>query len=111
MTEARVDQLRTLGFASIGATYSPLGNPLSHNWRIWKFTNNTNGDVFVSFDGVGDNLFVPANSFTLYDISTNSDQDSSVSLNMSIGTQYFVRFSSAPSSGSVYLEGIYQKGQ
>ena len=111
MTEARVDILRSLPFGSITTAYQPLGTSLGHNWRIWKITNTTDGDMFISFDGINDNLFVPANTFTLYDISTNSDQDSATALSMSVGTQYFVRYSAAPTKGSVNLEGIYQKGQ
>ena len=111
MTEARFDSLRTLGFASITATYQPLGLPLSHRWREWKLTNNTNGDMLISFDGTTDNIFLPAYSFTLFDITTNSDQQAAAGIVMSIGTQFLVKYSSAPTSGSVYLEGAYEKGQ
>lgn len=111
MPAARVDVLRTLPFGSITNTYQVLGTPLNRRWRQWKVTNSTNGDMFISFDGVNDNMFVPANSFTLYDIGTNANQDAAEGLTMSIGTQYFVRYSTAPTSGGVYLEGVYQQGQ
>jgi len=111
MTSARVDALRSIQFGSITSSYQPLGTALGHQWRIWKITNSTNGDMLISFDGTNDNLFVPANSFILYDISTNADQDASSALAMSIGTQYLIKYSSAPTSGGVYLEGIYQQGQ
>ena len=111
MTEARVDQLRSLPFGSLTTSYQPLGLPLSHLWREWKITNLTNGNLLISFDGTSDNMIVPANSFTLYDISTNTNQDASSAMTMSIGTQFLVKYSTAPTSGSVYLEGIYQKGQ
>jgi len=111
MTEARFDSLRTLGFASITAIYQPLGTAISHNWREWKLTNATNGNMLISFDGINDNMFVPANSFTLFDITTNSNQSSSVGMMMSRGTQFLIKYSSIPTSGSVYLEGIYEKGQ
>lgn len=111
MTEARFDTLRTLGFGSITAIYQPLGSPVNHLWREWKLTNATNGNMLISFDGTNDNMFLPANSFTLFDITTNSNQNSSVGMTMSIGTQFLIKYSSAPTSGAVYLEAIYEKGQ
>lgn len=111
MTEARADVLRTVAFSGIAATYNPIGTAISHNWRVWRITNPSDGDLFISFDGVNDNLFIAAGTFVLYDISTNSDQDASVPLSMSKGTQYYVRYSTAPTTKGVYLEGFYQKGQ
>jgi hypothetical protein len=111
MTEARFDTLRTLGFASITASYQPLGLSITHLWREWKLTNATNGNMLISFDGTNDNMFVPANSFTLFDITTNSNQNAAAPLTMSIGTQFLIKYSSVPTSGAVYLEAIYEKGQ
>jgi hypothetical protein len=111
MTEARYDSLRTIAFGSITNSYQPLGLVIAHNWRVWKITNNTNGDMLISFDGTNDNIFIPAYSYTLYDITTNSDQNAAEGLKMSVGTQWLIKYSTAPTIGSVYLEGAYQKGQ
>lgn len=110
MSVARADSLRSVAFGSITNSYTNLGTPLTHNWRMWRITNNTNGDMFFSFDGTNDNLFVPANSFVLYDISANDDTTNNP-LFMSLGTQFLIKYSSAPTSGSVYLEGFYAQGQ
>lgn len=106
---ARVDALRSLGFASISGTYAAVGTPFAHAMRIIRIINNTNGDMFFSFDGTTDNLFVPANSFVLYDIAANDDPTDQFRL--SKGTQIYVKQSTAPTSGSVYIEAIYGQGE
>jgi hypothetical protein len=111
MPVVRVDEYRTAGFASITGSFTAVGLPLSHNWRAWRITNNTNGDLIVSLDGVTNNLFVPANSFVLYDLTANTDDNGSSALVMAIGSQFYVKSSTVPTSGSVYIEGIFMKGQ
>jgi hypothetical protein len=106
---ARVDAIRSLGFASISGTYAALGTPFGHAMRVVRFINNTNGDLFFSFDGTTDNLFVPAGSFVLYDIA--SDDDFNDQFRISKGTQIYVKQSTAPTSGTAYLEAIYGRGE
>lgn len=106
---ARVDEIRSLGFASINATYDPLGGIFEHAMRILRFINNTDGDLYFSFDGTTDNLFVPARSFVLYDISSNDDPTEQFRIQNR--TQIYVRYDTAPTSGSAYLECIYGRGE
>lgn len=111
MAVARADSLRSIAFGSISGSYAAVGSAIAHNWRIFKITNNTDGDMFISFDGTTDNLFVPMASFTLYDLSTNAPPLSEVdNLVLGVGTQFYVKQSSAPTRGSLYVEGIYAKG-
>lgn len=110
MAVVRFDALRSLAFGGISGTYAAVGTPLAQNWRMFKITNNTDGDLFVSADGTTNNLFIPAMSFTLYDLSTNAPPISqSDTFVMSIGTQFYVKQSTAPSSGSVFIEGVYAR--
>lgn len=106
---ARVDALRSLGFASISGTYAAVGTPFAHAMRVIRIINATNGDMFFSFDGTTNNLFLPSNSFVLYDIS--SDDDPTDQFRLSKGTQMYVKQSTAPTSGSVYIETIYGQGE
>lgn len=111
MAVARLDAIRSIGFASIGASYSAFGAPLTHNWRVFKITNNTNGDLLFSFDGATDNIFIPAGGFTLYDLATNTPPQSvSDNFVLELTTQFYVKYTSAPTSGSVYVEGVYARG-
>lgn len=110
MAVARFDALRSLAFGGISGTYAALGTPLSQNWREFRIVNATDGNVFISADGVTDNFFLPANSFLLWDLATNappiSDTDTFV---LAINTQFYVKQSTAPTSGAVYIEGIYAR--
>lgn len=112
MAIARADSLRTLAFGGISGSYATVGSALTHNWRMFRITNNTNGDLFISFDGTTNNLFVPASSFVLYDLSTNAPPISETdNLVLGIGTQFYAKQSTAPSSGALWIEGIYAKGE
>jgi hypothetical protein len=111
MAVVRFDALRTKAFGAITGSYTTLGTPLTRNWRIFKITNNTDGDLLFSLNGTTDNIFVPASSFTLYDLSTNAlnvnDSDWFV---MELNSQFYVKSSTVPTTGSVWVEGIYSTG-
>lgn len=114
---ARFDILRGIAEASISGTYKALGYnntptvpaPFNHAIRVAHFINNTDGDMYVSFDGVNDNLIVPANTFTLYDLT--SDQDMNEKFRYESGTQLWVRYASVPTTGSFYVVCAYGKGE
>jgi hypothetical protein len=103
---ANIDTLRTLGFAAIGGAYVAVGAASAHPIRIVCFTNNTDGDMFFSDDGVTDKLFVAHNSFKLFDISTNRDITAPFWA-FRRGTQYYVKESTSPTLGDVYVELVY----
>jgi len=112
MAIVRADSLRTVAFGAITSSYTSLGAALAHNWRMFRIINNTDGDMLFSFDATTDNLFTPAYSFVLYDLATNdspvSETDNFV---MQIGTQFSIKYSTAPTKGAVWVEGIYDKGE
>lgn len=111
MAVARFDTLRTLASGSIGAAYAAVGTPLTHNWRMFRLVNNTDGDMFFSADGVNDNFFLPAHTFLLWDLATNSPPiASSDSFVLALQTQFYVKRSTVPTTGSVYVEGLYARG-
>lgn len=105
----RFDALRSLAFGSISGTYAALGTAFSHAMRAFRISNATDGDILISFDGTTDNLFLPANSFVLYDVA--SDDDPIDEFRISNRTQIYVKQSTAPTSGAVYLEAMYGKGE
>jgi len=105
--QARVDVLRTLAFGSIAATFTAVGGPFQYQARIICFTNTTNADVIFSMDGVTDELIVPAGSFKLFDITMNHRPVNMDDFCFAIGTQWYVRYLAATSSGAVYIEVVY----
>lgn len=110
MSIVRIDTLRSLAFGGISGSYAPVGSSLDNNWRMFRVINNTDGDIFVSVDGTNDNLFVPAGSFVLYDIATNTANTSDFDVMVfAMGTRFYVKQSTAPTKGSVYIEGLYAR--
>lgn len=115
---ARVDLIRSVPFGSISGTYVALGSALTHVTRLICITNQTAGNLFFAFtsgntpasDGSADNLFIPAGGFKLFDLGTNREE-TNTTFALSLGTQIFVRQSTAPVSGAVYLESIYGQGE
>ena len=106
---AVIDVLRSLAHGSISGTYAAVGSAVTQIIRLVCITNNTDGDMFFSDDGVNDKLFIPKGSFKLFDVTTNRDNKSS-GFGFPVSTQYYVRQSSAPSTGSVYIEIVYGYG-
>lgn len=106
----RVDALRSISNASISSSYQALGSSLAHPMRLVRIMNNTNGDMLISFDTVTDNMFIPAGSFVLYDLTTNREESLTYFV-FAVGTQFYIKYSSAPTTGSVYLECIFGQGE
>ena len=108
----RFDAVRSVPLASLTGSYQALGSALGHAMRVLHFINNTNGDMMISFDGTTDNVPLLAESFALYDLT--SDQDSNESFRYQLGTQIYVKYITAPttpSDGAVYLVAVYGKGE
>lgn len=69
---ARYDELRELGFASFNpAAYVAVGAVFSNAVRILKIWNTSDVDLYVSFDGVTANDYVPAGTGGVLDICAN----------------------------------------
>lgn len=109
VARAFFEPLRTLAFGGISGTYAAVGSPLSHMVRVFCITNNTQGDMIFSLDNTnasGD-MFVAAGSYKLYDIQANINPQFDDKYVISIGTQFYVKQSTAPVAGSVYIECLY----
>lgn len=104
---AELEALRSLAFGGISGSYAVVGGPTLWPTRLICFSNNTDGDMLFSRDGVTDELFVAAGSFKLFDISTNHKPSNQDDLAFSINTQWYVKQSTAPSTGDVYIEVMY----
>ena len=103
---AQIDVLRSLSYTSITGAYAAVGAAFGFSPRLICITNNTNGDMLFSNDGVNDKLFIPKNAFKLFDIATNKGGMDGIWC-LPIGTQIYVKQSTAATSGAVYVELIY----
>jgi hypothetical protein len=102
---ATFDALRSVAAGSITSSFVALGSELPVPAVCLTFKNNTNGDVIVSTDGVNDMLYLPTNSFNVYDIRTNGPYDTDFMFPQ--GTQFYVtQGTNIPSTGSFYIEAV-----
>lgn len=106
-SRAHLEELRSLAFGGISGSYATVGTPFANPCRLICFTNNTDGDMLFSLDGSTDHLFIPAGAFKLFDIATNHRPVNQDDLVFELGTQWYVKQSTAPSEGSVYIETLY----
>ena len=96
--------LRSRDSATFTGSYQTIGSVLAHPSALVKFVNNSNVLVTISWDGVDDHDIIPANSFALYDIETNSGH-SSRGLSVPARTQFYVKGSAG--AGLVYITVLY----
>ncbi len=103
------DTLRSLAFGSISGTYAAVGGPTTVNPRIVCFTNKTQGDMIFSTDNTNSSgqIFVPAGVFKLYDLTANLVPGKDDSFVIAQNVQFYVKQSTAPVSGAVYIEFVY----
>lgn len=111
MAIVKFDVLRKVLFGAITGSYTNFGTAMTQNLRMFKITNNTDGDMLISDDGTNDKMFVPAGGFILYDCAINAmNVKNSDSFFIGIGVQFSIKYSSAPTKGAVYFEGLYATG-
>lgn len=101
-----IDNLRSIDHTGISGSYAVVGGPLAEPVRLICFTNNTDGDLFVSDDGVNNKLFLAAGSFKLFDLNSNRYGLENQWV-FAIGTQFYVKQSTAPSKNAFYIECLW----
>jgi hypothetical protein len=107
---AHTDTIRTLAYTGISGTYAAVGSALTHNTRMLRLVNLTQGNVMFSDDGTNDKWIVPAGSFVLYDYTSNSHPVEG-SMAYAKAIQIYVKQITSPTSGAVYIECTYAQGQ
>jgi hypothetical protein len=107
--KAVFESLRSLAFGSISGTYAAVGTAFTHPIRIMTISNQTNGDMILSFDdaNASGNIFLFAGEQRTYNFTSNMIPGKDDSLELPIGTEVFVKQSTAPSSGGVTVEAVY----
>jgi hypothetical protein len=87
------EALREVAFGSITSSYVALGAVFGHDAFIDAFTNETNANIYISFDGVTDHKKLGAQVGRVTDLKSNDAFRKA-------GTQVYVKHDgSAPTSG------------
>lgn len=110
----RFDAVRTAAIGAITGSYTKFDIPFGHAMRVLHFINDSNGTYMFSFDGVTDNFPLLTSSFSLYDLT--SDQDENESFRYQKGSQLWIKSLIAPTStmtmtDTVYGVAIFGKGE
>lgn len=83
------EAIREISAATLTNAYQLLGGVFTRDaFRIWM-TNNTNGDVYLSTDGVTDHKKLPSQSGRACDDKTND-------MFRKKGTQWWIKFDVVP---------------
>lgn len=83
------DPIREIAAGSLTTSYQVLGGvQLRDSFRYW-ITNDTNGDIYLSTDGVTDMMKFPSGTARAADNKTND-------FFRAAGTQWWIRFATAP---------------
>lgn len=108
--KANFDTLRSLAFGSISGTYAAVGIATAILPRIVCITNDTDVAMIFSVDNTNSvgNLYLPAQSFKLFDLTANMvpNHDDGLELPQQL-TFYVKQFSGAATLGGVFLEYVY----
>lgn len=101
--KAQFEAIREVAFGGIGAAYAAIGTATEDMVRSITISNQTNAQVYISFDGVTNHLRIAANSFKLYDITSNKTRDDGYYLPAgTIISQK--RVAGAPTTGDFWVE-------
>ena len=83
------EAIRELAAGSITTSYQVLGGVFLRDAFRLVLTNNTNGDIYLSTDGVTNMKKLPASSGRITDDKTND-------MFRKTGTQWYIKYASAP---------------
>ncbi len=95
------ETIRSIDSSTFSGSYQALGTALLHSACIVKIVNNSNQLVTISIDGINDHDILPANSFFLYDYTSNTPPGAVNGEFARQGRQYLVKGSAG--TGLVYL--------
>ena len=107
---AVADVMRTALAANINAAYAAVGAPYTHFIRIMFMDNLTNQNVIISFDGINDHFILIASSTKEINFTSNEVANYNgffPPLNLQIYAKYETI---QPTTGSLYIEAIYSRG-
>lgn len=94
------EAIREVAFGSINATYDPLGAAFLHDVFLVSMFNDSDANMYLTVDGATDQIKVAAQSGRVFDYKTND-------MYRKKGTQFSIRYETAPTLGGFWLEVEY----
>ena len=103
------DELREAAFGTIAAGYTAIGAGTSDYARLVSMFNSTDTDVYISLNGVGNQIRLASGSGQIFDFTANEVRDDGLFVRE--GTVFYQkRAGGAPSRGAVWIEVVYATG-
>lgn len=108
-TRARFEAVKEIAFSSIVGGYVAVGTETTDHTRLLSIHNTTDMDLYVSLDGVTDNIRVASLSGQVFDLTTNRNSDGGLFIDK--GTIFYVKTAEgAPTDGYLWIEILYADG-
>ena len=104
------ETVKSVLYSAVTNSFTAFGTPTAHAWRTIRVVNTSDGDMAISFDGTNSNIVVPAGSFVLYDFTANKE-NTAFGFFLAKNTQIYIKYLTAPTKLSVYVEGVYGDGE
>ncbi len=103
------DTLRSLAYTGVSASYAAVGAALTHNPRIMRLVNSTDGDLIISDDNTvaAGKFILLAGTFILLDLTGNMNPHYDDAFVIAKGTIMYAKQATAPTKGAVYVEYTY----
>lgn len=100
------EPLRTLAFGSLSGVYAGVGPILENPAHQIVVQNLTDTDIFGSFNGLTDHVYIPSGQARIYDFTSNKGPGGGFYLAQ--GSRFYAKDNGTPASdGAVYLEVVY----
>lgn len=101
------EDLRSLGFAAIGANYAAIGSAFENPIRLMFLQNLTDQSLLFSWNGSDNHLLLPSTGFIVLDVTSNKSMPAGISC-FRQGTKIYVKELLTPvTSGAVYLSVFF----
>lgn len=103
---ADFDTIRVVAFGAITGAYTTFGVPVPAPTRSFCVNNDTDASMYLTNDITRDKIFVKAGGFKLWDVQSNMNSRIDDSYALASQWQWYIKYITAPTSGSVYLETL-----
>jgi len=101
-----LEPCRSLDFTALGVVYSTLGSPMMHPIRQIILQNSTDTEIWLSNNGIDDQIPMQPHSYMILDITSNKTIP--VGFFLAEGQQIYVRQrGGVPSVGTIDMSVIY----
>jgi len=107
---AKFEEVREIDFSDLLPWYSlPIGSELNEYTRLFTVTNETDANVFLSFDKVIDIVRMPPSTTKMFNITANKARDDGLFGGQ--GLLFYGRYDKiGPTLGQITIEVLYASG-